>query len=169
MRPKRGPLPSTNPLASLKLLTTAFVRLLASASVKLPASVSVKLLATASVKLLAFAKPLALRHHKALGEATVTALYDVRRFQPSEEPLTIQQELRSSSSTGNYRRFRILPHSTEITDQHLSFTNFIFFLLLHYFLSSAPGLSPIWPSPPERRVSWLRGIVQDTGDTPFQR
>ena len=37
------------------------------------------------------------------------------------------------------------------------------------FLSSAPGLSPIWPSPPERRVSWLRGIVQDTGDTPFQR
>ncbi|KAH3793808.1 hypothetical protein DPMN_147330 [Dreissena polymorpha] len=37
------------------------------------------------------------------------------------------------------------------------------------FVSSAPGLSPIWPSPPERRVSWLRGIVQDTGDYPFQR
>ncbi|KAH3805849.1 hypothetical protein DPMN_134176 [Dreissena polymorpha] len=27
------------------------------------------------------------RHPKALGEASVTALYDVRRFQPSEDPL----------------------------------------------------------------------------------
>ncbi|KAH3898077.1 hypothetical protein DPMN_022301 [Dreissena polymorpha] len=54
MRPKRGPMPSTNPPASVKLLATASVRLLASA------------------------KPLALRHPKALGEASVTALYDVR-------------------------------------------------------------------------------------------
>ncbi|KAH3696278.1 hypothetical protein DPMN_083743 [Dreissena polymorpha] len=37
------------------------------------------------------------------------------------------------------------------------------------FLSSAPELSPIWPSPPERRVSWLLRIVQDTGDILFQR
>ncbi|KAH3783395.1 hypothetical protein DPMN_161332 [Dreissena polymorpha] len=34
----------------------------------------------ASVRLLAFAKPLALRQLKALGEASVTALYDVRRL-----------------------------------------------------------------------------------------
>ncbi|XP_052224055.1 uncharacterized protein LOC127839712 [Dreissena polymorpha] len=62
-------------------------------------TVSVKLLATVSVKLLASAKPLALRHPKALGEASVTASYDVRRLQPSEDPLTIQQKLRSPSST----------------------------------------------------------------------
>ncbi|KAH3841510.1 hypothetical protein DPMN_114975 [Dreissena polymorpha] len=42
-----------------------------------------KLLATASLKLLASAKPLALCQPKALGEASVTALYDVRRLQPS--------------------------------------------------------------------------------------
>ncbi|KAH3691970.1 hypothetical protein DPMN_191385 [Dreissena polymorpha] len=74
---------------------TASVKLLASASLRLPASVSVKLLATASAKLLASSKPLALRQPLALGEASVTALYDVRRLQPSEDPLTIQQELRS--------------------------------------------------------------------------
>ncbi|KAH3819163.1 hypothetical protein DPMN_120896 [Dreissena polymorpha] len=56
MRPKRGPMPSTIPPASVKLLATASVRLLASA------------------------KPLALCHPIALGEASVTALYDVRRL-----------------------------------------------------------------------------------------
>ncbi|KAH3720637.1 hypothetical protein DPMN_063539, partial [Dreissena polymorpha] len=34
------------------------------------------------------------------------------------------------------------------------------YIVVVVFLSSAPGLSPIWPSPPERRVN--------TGDTPFQ-
>ncbi|KAH3747563.1 hypothetical protein DPMN_181990 [Dreissena polymorpha] len=63
MRPKRGPMPSTNPPASVKLL------------------------ATTSVGLLASAKPLALRHPKALGEAFLYALYDVRRLQHSENPL----------------------------------------------------------------------------------
>ncbi|KAH3805399.1 hypothetical protein DPMN_133702 [Dreissena polymorpha] len=52
-------MPSTNPPASVKLLVTASVRLLASAS----------------------------RHPKALGEASVTALYDVRSIQHSENPL----------------------------------------------------------------------------------
>ncbi|KAH3726072.1 hypothetical protein DPMN_051928 [Dreissena polymorpha] len=60
---------------------------------KLLASVSLTLLAIACVKLLACTKPLALRHPKVLGEASVTALYDIRRLQPSEDPLTIQQEL----------------------------------------------------------------------------
>ncbi|KAH3826450.1 hypothetical protein DPMN_128356 [Dreissena polymorpha] len=36
----------------------------------------------------------------------------------------------------------------------------VFVVVVFVFLSSAPGLSPIWPSPPERRVN--------TGDTPFQ-
>ncbi|KAH3782103.1 hypothetical protein DPMN_160014 [Dreissena polymorpha] len=80
MRPKTGPMPSTNPPASVKLLGTA------------------------SVKLLASAKPLALRLPKALGEASVTALYDVRRLQPSEDPLTIQQELKSPGSTVRSQR-----------------------------------------------------------------
>ncbi|KAH3839574.1 hypothetical protein DPMN_113006 [Dreissena polymorpha] len=62
-------------------------------------TVSVKLLATSSVKLLASEKPLALRHPKALGEASVTALYNVGRLQPSQDPLTIQQILRSPGST----------------------------------------------------------------------
>ncbi|KAH3871719.1 hypothetical protein DPMN_034931 [Dreissena polymorpha] len=74
MRPKKGPMPSTNPPASVKLL--------ASASLKL----------------------LVLRHPKALGEASVTAMYDVRRLQPSEDPLTIQQELRSPGSTVRSQR-----------------------------------------------------------------
>ncbi|KAH3755118.1 hypothetical protein DPMN_189804 [Dreissena polymorpha] len=65
MRPQREPMPSTNPPASVKLLATASVRLLDSA------------------------KLLALRHPKALGEASVTALYDVRILQHSENP---QQE-----------------------------------------------------------------------------
>ncbi|KAH3697619.1 hypothetical protein DPMN_085124 [Dreissena polymorpha] len=54
MRPQKGPMPSTNPPAFVKLL------------------------ATASVKLLSSAKPLALCHPKALGEASVTAFF-VRR------------------------------------------------------------------------------------------
>ncbi|KAH3791080.1 hypothetical protein DPMN_169291 [Dreissena polymorpha] len=62
MRPKRGPMPSTNSPASVRLLATASVRQLTSA------------------------KPLALRHPKALGEASVTALYDVRSLQHSENP-----------------------------------------------------------------------------------
>ncbi|KAH3834243.1 hypothetical protein DPMN_107563 [Dreissena polymorpha] len=65
MRPQREPMLSTNPPASVKLLATASVRLLDSA------------------------KPLALRHPKALGEASVTAVYDVRILQISENP---QQE-----------------------------------------------------------------------------
>ena len=36
-------------------------------------------------------------------------------------------------------------------------------------LMSAPEFSPIWPTPTGRHVSWLQEIVQDTGDTPFQR
>ncbi|KAH3831602.1 hypothetical protein DPMN_104872 [Dreissena polymorpha] len=91
MRPKRGPMPSTNPPASVKLL------------------------ATASVKLLATSKSLALRHPKALGEACVTSLYDFRRLQPSEDPLTIQQELRSLGS--NVRNQRKHPNDSE----HCSF------------------------------------------------
>ncbi|KAH3872573.1 hypothetical protein DPMN_035791 [Dreissena polymorpha] len=65
MQPKKGPMPSTNPPASVRLLATTSVRLLASA------------------------KPLAVRLPKALGEAPVTALYDVRILQHSENP---QQE-----------------------------------------------------------------------------
>ncbi|KAH3813150.1 hypothetical protein DPMN_141601 [Dreissena polymorpha] len=61
MRPKRGSMPSTNPPASVKLLVTASVRLLASAKT--------------------------LAHPKALGEASVTALYDVRSIQHSENSL----------------------------------------------------------------------------------
>ncbi|KAH3819663.1 hypothetical protein DPMN_121405 [Dreissena polymorpha] len=53
---------------------------------------------TVSVKLLASANP------KALGEASVTALYDVRRLQSSADPLTIQQELRSPGSTVRSQR-----------------------------------------------------------------
>ncbi|KAH3819664.1 hypothetical protein DPMN_121406 [Dreissena polymorpha] len=50
MRPKRGPMPSTNPPASVKLLASAPVNLLASASVKLLASASVKLLTSNVMK-----------------------------------------------------------------------------------------------------------------------
>ncbi|KAH3748207.1 hypothetical protein DPMN_182712 [Dreissena polymorpha] len=59
---------------------------------------SVKLIATASVRLLASAKPLALRHPKALGEASVNALYDVRRLH-TLNILYRKQELCSPGST----------------------------------------------------------------------
>ncbi|KAH3850632.1 hypothetical protein DPMN_093056 [Dreissena polymorpha] len=80
MRPQRGPMQPTNPPASVKQLATACVRLLDSAI------------------------PLALRYHMALGEASVTALCDVRILQYSENPLTIQQELRSLGSTVRSQR-----------------------------------------------------------------
>ncbi|KAH3790809.1 hypothetical protein DPMN_169016 [Dreissena polymorpha] len=108
MRPKRGPTPSTNPLAFyysqlIKAATLHQSLSEATGSVKLPAFASVKLLASASVRLLASAKPLALRHPKALGEASVTALYDVRRLQHSEDPLqetgTLQPGQHRSKST----------------------------------------------------------------------
>ncbi|KAH3711941.1 hypothetical protein DPMN_071617 [Dreissena polymorpha] len=63
MRPKRGPMPSTNPPSSVKLLATASVRLLSSA------------------------KLLAPRHPKALGEVSVTSLYKVHSLQHSENSL----------------------------------------------------------------------------------
>ncbi|KAH3789873.1 hypothetical protein DPMN_168062 [Dreissena polymorpha] len=75
MRPKRGPMPSTNSPASVRLLATASVRQLTSA------------------------KPLALRHPKALGEASVTALYDVRSLQHYENPPQVTGTLQ----TGQHR------------------------------------------------------------------
>ncbi|KAH3823126.1 hypothetical protein DPMN_124925 [Dreissena polymorpha] len=84
-------MPSTNPPASVKLLATTFVRLLSSA------------------------KPLALLHSKPLGEASVTAWFDVHILQPTEDPLTIQQELRSpGSNVGSQRKH---PNASE----HCSF------------------------------------------------
>ncbi|KAH3719493.1 hypothetical protein DPMN_062330 [Dreissena polymorpha] len=82
------------------------------------------------------------------------------------------RKVRRKIGNGNYPQ-RLNPwiaFSIFVTaSQHFRNTPGKCLLLLHYFLSSAPGLSPMWPSPPERRVSWLRGIVQDTGDTPLQR
>ncbi|KAH3789156.1 hypothetical protein DPMN_167328 [Dreissena polymorpha] len=74
MRQQRGLMPSTNPPASVKQLATASVRLLASA------------------------KPLALRYPKALGEASVTAVYDLRRLH-TLNTLYRKQELCSPGST----------------------------------------------------------------------